>query len=114
MKACFSVTVRRGGRLRLTGKCSGFFARQNEWTGHWEQSGRFGRQIIAPRSMSAELWLLAVVRGRRSSATFQRWARPEERSIGRLEFVRRVRTRATLASTIGSERLKAKQAIAPA
>jgi len=111
-KAWFSVSCFVGGRVFLTGRISGFVARQNFLTGQIQHLGLRGRQIRAPRSTSAELKRAVPCSVMSCLARFQRNSRPAILSIGVCTLKMRAKTRAVLASTIGTDWSNAKLATA--
>jgi len=111
-KAWFSVSCFVCGRVFFTGRISGFVARQNFLTGQIRHLGLRGRQIIAPRSTRAELKRAAPRSGTSCLARFQRNSRPAVLSIGVCKLKMRAKTRAALASTIGTDWSNAKPATA--
>src|SRR5213596_2268286 len=90
------------GRDFLTGRIRGFFARQNVFTGQMPHLGWRATQTSAPRSMSAELYIEALDFGTSLAAYCQRVCRPRSESIDSGKSNNRVKTRAVLASTMGS------------
>src|SRR5438552_35203 len=80
--ACFSTSRLTCGRARLFGNDSGFFARQNLFTGQMQHFGFRGRQTSAPRSRSAELKIAADLFGTSVAACCQILFRPAVESIG--------------------------------
>src|SRR5439155_26536129 len=96
----------------LTGRAAGSFARQNALTGHRPHFGFRATQITAPRSRSAELKVEASDFGRRVAACCQRIFRATAESMDSRKLKSRAKTRAMLASTIGTVRLNAKVATA--
>lgn len=111
-KAWFSVSCFVRGRAFFSGRISGFGARQKFLTGQIQHLGLRGRQIRAPRSTSAELKRAARRLGTSCLARFQRISRPMVLSIGACKSKMRAKTRAVLASTIGTDRWNAKLATA--
>ena len=76
-------------------------------TGHSSQRGR-GRQIVAPKSMSAWFQAAGAFRSRRATA------RSSSRAPVKVSPVHRLRTRRRFVSTAGTSAPKAKQATAAA
>src|SRR5690242_16757714 len=91
---------------------AGSFARQNALTGHSSHLGFRATQTSAPRSRSAELKVEALDFGRRLAAYRQRIFRPTAESMDWRKLKSLAKTRAVLASTIGTVRLNAKLATA--
>src|SRR5215831_9375730 len=96
----------------LTGSAAGLVARQNALTGHRLHFGFRATQTSAPRSRSAELKVEAPDFGRRLAACCQRIFRPTAESMDWRKLKSRAKTRAVLASTIGTGRWNAKLATA--
>ena len=108
ISACTSMT-RLVSRLDFrTGSAAGFFARQNALTGHTWHFGFRTTQTSAPRSRRAELKIAAADFGRILAARCQSVFRPEPESIDSCKLKSRAKTRPVLASTIGTDSLKAK------
>src|SRR5215510_5949522 len=86
-----------------TGSADGFLAQQNALTGHTWHLGFRATQISAPRSRSAELKVAASDFGRRLFPCCQSFFRPASKSIDSRKLKSRAKTRAVLASTIGTD-----------
>ena len=110
--ACFSTSRFVRDRDFLTGRVCGFLAAQNFFTGQMPHLGWRGTQTSAPRSISAELKIEALDSGTSIAAYCQSVCRPTSESMGLRKSNNRVKTRAVLASTIGTDLLKAKLATA--
>src|SRR5256885_10851981 len=98
MNACFSTSRLVSGRARLIGSDSGFFARQNFFTGQIPHFGLVGTQMSAPRSSKAELWTAEELFETREAAFSQSCFRPAVESIGVRKSKRRDTTREVFAS----------------
>jgi len=96
----------------LIGSFSGFFVRQNFFTGQRSHFGLCGKQTSAPKSISAELKRAALRFGTSRVAFFHSFSRPIVESIEPRMLNSRASTRELFASTIGTGLLKAKVATA--
>src|SRR4030095_14051086 len=103
INACVSMSRLVWGLELLAGSAAGFFARQNALTGHKLHFGFRATQISAPRSRSAELKIAASDFGRRLAACCQSVFRLASESIDSRKLKSRAKTRAVLASTIGTD-----------
>src|ERR1700730_7082416 len=109
---CDSVNRTVLGRGFFIGSNSGCRARQKVFTGHNPHLGIRLTQIVAPRSMRAELNRPGSFVGRSSAATCQSRLRPAAVSTGFLILNNRASNRVMFASTMGARRSKAKVATA--
>src|SRR5438270_6455968 len=86
---CLSISCFVSGRGRLIGNDSGFFARQNFFTGQIPHFGLRERQTSAPRSTKAELYAAEDFLGTNEAAYSQRLFWPDAESIGIRKLNRR-------------------------
>lgn len=112
ISACVSMSRFVSGLDFRTGSAAGFLARQNAFTGQTRHFGFRATQISAPRSSNAELKIAASHCPRRFAECCQSVFRPAPESMDCLRLKSRAKTRAVFASTMGTDCLKAKLAIA--